>query len=78
VSENLIDMLVQNACFAADSIVLSSVNRNQTSAEMTRRVLQRALEMLIANNLIKITPVEDWPEYVVLDPPYTLPAPYVS
>lgn len=62
--------LVHNACFSADEVAMGFEG---TGAERTRAVIERALEALIANGLITMTPKKDWPEYYVPFPPYRPP-----
>lgn len=71
-SESTVDLLVQHACFAADRVALNLYQANITPAELTRREIKAALELLIGNGLITIVDPAAWPEYVVLDPPYNL------
>lgn len=67
----VIDLLVQHGCFAADSAAFCG--EGLTRAAITRKQLKAALEMLIGNGVLQITPLPEWPEYIVLDPPYKLP-----
>lgn len=73
--KNPLDLLVEHASSAADMVACVPVNRADTAAEMTRRQLRAALELLIGNGLIRVVPTDEWPEYVVMDPPYRLPGP---
>lgn len=43
--------------------------QGETPHEHTKRVVRAALRMLLANGLITVTPPEERPEWVVLDPP---------
>lgn len=69
---NELDLLVQHACFAADGVRWGARSQWTTEADLVRLQLKRALEMLIGNGLIQVVPAQDWPEYVVLDPPYKM------
>jgi hypothetical protein len=66
--KKLIDELVQNACFAADRVALTQ--SFGSPAEATRVKIHAALELLIGNGLIVVKPLEEWPLYIALDPPY--------
>ena len=59
--------LVRNACFAADRTAMLPW---RTDAAKTKAIIQEALMLLIGNRLITVVPREDWPEFIVLDPPY--------
>lgn len=61
------ERLIQNAVLAADSVAMQPHN---TSAAQTRAVVTRAVEFLIGNGLIIVRPEEDWPEWLVMDPPF--------
>lgn len=41
-----------------------------TDIQRTRLIVARALESLIANGLIRVAPLRDWPETYIRDPPY--------
>lgn len=62
--------LIRNACFSADSV---AIEFEGTTSKFTEAVVTRALEALIANGLISVTPLEEWPEYYMPDPPYVNP-----
>lgn len=62
--------LVRNACFSADSV---AVDFTGASLNLTRALVTRALEALLANGLISVTPLEEWPDYYIPDPPYVNP-----
>lgn len=66
----VMEWLVRNACMSADSV---AIGFQGTNAAKTRAVVQRALEALIANGQIAIKPLDEWPEYYVIDPPYKSP-----
>jgi hypothetical protein len=70
IEETVLDYLVQNACFSADSV---AVGFEGTPAQKTHAVITRALEALEANGLISITPLDDWPIAYAADPPYKNP-----
>lgn len=64
-----LDRLVSAVDFVADLVVVDGTFRSR--AEETRAVLHEALRCALGNGLIQITPVERWPEYLALTPPYT-------
>ncbi len=70
-SDEDLKALVEFASEAADRVALSCTM--MTAASRTRAQVQAALEMAIGNGLITITPRDQWPEWIVLDPPYRLP-----
>ena len=59
--------LTQQACFAADVVAMQA---HRAEAARTRAIVQRALEMLLANGLVTATPFDQWPEWTALDPPF--------
>jgi hypothetical protein len=76
----VLERLMNNAMFAADSEALKKgppsrirnpdgSQQGETPHERTTRVVRAALRMLLANGLITALPPEEWPEYVILDPP---------
>lgn len=64
--------LVQNGCFAADSVAMQY---HATNADRTRAIVERTLEALEANGMIKFVPEDEWPDFFVPDPPYGFPFP---
>jgi hypothetical protein len=71
-SEEL-EHLVSRAASAADMVAFTPEFQTMTGAEQCRAFLQRGLEALIANGLISVTPMDEWPEYFVSTPPYMHP-----
>lgn len=80
----LLDQVTRAGCFAADHEALQpglpsrvpnpdGSLQPETGAERTRRVLRAALRMLAANQIIRLAPVEEWPEYTALLPPPETP-----
>jgi hypothetical protein len=76
----LLDGLARHATRAADTEALKAAPRSripgpsglpqgETGHERTARVVRAAVRMLLANGLVAAVPVEDWPEYVVIDAP---------
>lgn len=59
--------LIQNAVLAADA---AAMEPHVTPADQTRAVVRRVIEFLVGNGLITITPEEDWPVWLVMDPPF--------
>ena len=70
--ERVFKLLVRNACFAGDRVAIRVAGLG-TGAERTELIIQEALKCLFANGLISAVPVEEWPAYVSVDPPYVLP-----
>jgi len=68
IPDDTLKNLVRNACLSADVV---AVGFQGTNAEKTRAILTRALEALEANGLIRVTPIEEWPHFYFLDPPYS-------
>lgn len=64
--------LIQHACIAADVVAMQPT---MVGADRTRAIITRALEALLNNGLIQVTPEDQWPQWFVIDPPYELPAP---
>lgn len=76
----VLDRLLHNAMFAAsgESMRPGPPSRipgpdgrpmGETPHEHTKRVVRAALRMLLANGLVQPVAAEEWPEWVVLDPP---------
>jgi hypothetical protein len=64
----LLDKLTRNGKLAADRVVIG-IGSNSTQSERTRIAVRAALRMLIANGIITVSPIEQWPNLVLLDPP---------
>jgi hypothetical protein len=62
--------LIQNAVLAADVV---AIGPHRTGAEKTRAVVTRAVEFLVGNGLITVVPQDEWPEWLVMDPPFRQP-----
>jgi hypothetical protein len=72
----LLNELERHGAGAADPVMIRF--SGGTPAERTRAAVRAALRMLLANGLVTAVPMEDWPAYVILDPPgptWTQPAP---
>lgn len=74
VSERGIDpetkaLLMQLACFSADEV---AIGFQGTQAARTAAVIERAIEALVANGVITVTPREQWGLLYAPYPPYTL------
>lgn len=67
------EWLLRNARLSADLVVFESGFRELTGAQQTSKIIERAVEALEANGLIKVLPPEEWPETYVPDPPYERP-----
>jgi hypothetical protein len=76
----LLDQLTHQAVFAADSEALrpgppsrirspDGSEQGETGHERTVRMVRATLRMLLANGLITVVAPENWPEWIVLDPP---------
>lgn len=59
--------LVRAATAAADFAAIGLVG---TRAERTSAIVTEALRCLLGNGLVTVLPVESWPAYLALDPPY--------
>lgn len=61
--------LLRHACDAGD---IAAMGNYDTEANRIRAVLQAGLEVLIKNGLVRVVPLEHWPEYVYPDgrPPF--------
>lgn len=58
-----LEHLVSRAASAADMVAFTPEFQMMTGAERARAFLRRGLEALIANELITVKPVDEWPEY---------------
>lgn len=67
IDHEVLTELVRNACFAGDRQAMLPW---RTEAARTRGIIQDALLLLIGNRLITVVPRDEWPEFIVLDPPY--------
>lgn len=61
------DDVLRHAVFAADAAAMQPHN---TEMSRTRAIVKAALECLEGNGIIQVTPQEDWPEWIAVDPPY--------
>ena len=61
---------VRNARFSADSVAMAD---HPTPAKKTEAIVRRTLEALLANGIIEIKPIDEWPPFYSIDPPYELP-----
>ena len=68
--QETLDRLVHCVILAADRAAIATPG---TRAKQTRAALTEALKCAISNGLITVTPPGDWPDYIVVDPPYRLP-----
>lgn len=68
---DLADM-VQNATLAADPV---AAGHPGTSPDATRAIVERAVGFLLGNGIIEVKPRAEWPEWLVLDPPFRTPGP---
>lgn len=59
--------VVHLGCLAADEVAIGFTG---TGAEKTRAIVERALEALLANGVIKIVPDEELPMFFAPFPPY--------
>ena len=67
-----LDRLLHMCMFAADRAAIEASRDPQTTPHMmTTAAVRAALELAVGNRLITITPLDDWPTYVSLDPPFT-------
>lgn len=64
-----IDALTRNATLAADSVAIGFIG---TGGEQTRAIVQRAIEFMVGNGLIEVKPQDEWPVWLVWDPPYRI------
>lgn len=63
--------VIHNAVLAADAV---AIRRDYpTEAARTRAVVARALEFAVGNGLVTVTPRDQWPEWLAMDPPFRLP-----
>lgn len=59
--------LVRMGSMAADVVAMEG---RGTDAELTRAIVEEALECLLGNRLIQIVPLNDWPDWTRIDRPY--------
>lgn len=76
----VLEQLLHNAMFAADGEAMKpgkpsrirnpdGSQQDETPHEHKTRIVRAALRMLLANGLVTASSPEDWPEWVVPDPP---------
>ena len=73
-SENqseLLSEVIRCAIFAADDAVIGETFR--TRADEIRAAVTAAFELAAGNGLIRLTPRDEWPEYIAMTPPYEQP-----
>jgi len=69
----LLDALTRDATLAADHVAISMLYTSATDADRIRATVRAALRFALANRLVVATPLADWPEWRVLDPPEDRP-----
>lgn len=69
VSRETLEAVTHKASFAADTVALELRGR-VTDATLTDKIIERALECLIGNNVIEILPQDQWDMWFKVDPPY--------
>lgn len=62
----LLDQLTRHGALSA---VETAIGFTGTPHQKTTACIRAALRALLANRLITAAPLEEWPEYVMLDPP---------
>lgn len=62
-----LESLVEVAAQSADAVAIRS---SLPKAHLTKAIVRRTLEVLLANGMIRTTPRASWPEFLALDPPY--------
>lgn len=62
--------VIQMGSIAADEVAMRA---HSTGSEKTRAIVERTLEALEANGIIKIVPEEERPEFFAPYPPYEGP-----
>lgn len=68
VTDDLLHEVVRMVVFAADNAVIGKAFR--TRAEETRAAVMEAFRCAMGNGVIRVTPRDEWPEYIALSPPY--------
>lgn len=63
----LLEILADHGASAAHIPVMNAAYA--TGAGRTLVAVRAALRVLLANGLITAVPMEDWPEYLLMDPP---------
>jgi len=58
------------ATYGAEAAAPTAVAGGVPSASTTSAIVRTALECLVGNGLVTVTPHGDWPDHVVLDRPY--------
>lgn len=61
--------LVRNACLSADPVAMHYMG---SESGRTQAIIARALNALEGNGLIRFVPREEWPEFYVAEPPYSI------
>lgn len=65
IGQETLEQLVRNASLAADSVAVEM--RGLPAAQVTRAVIRRSLDVLLAHGMIAITDPDTWPDWVELD-----------
>lgn len=69
ITEEQLDMLVQNTCFAADGAAMDERAKGVTNAQITRAVVRRTIEFLIGNDLVEFKSTGEG-TWMNIEPPY--------
>ena len=65
--EDLLRLILHAAHSASINAKMSG---DQIPASITRKAVTAAFECALGNGLISITPEDEWPEWIAVDPPY--------
>lgn len=70
IDTDLLKSLMRNVQLAYDVAAIDAINAGKTNAEVAKAAVREALLCAEGNGMITITPREQWPEWIVSDPPY--------
>ena len=69
VTNETIENLTRNACFAADNAAMGEIANGATQAQVIRRAVRRTIEFLVGNDLIEVKS-DGAGLWLQVDPPY--------
>ena len=76
-AESAFEALLHHVMFAADTASIDAKMRGgHTPHQITTMAVREALRCGLGNGLIAVTPREQWPEWIAVDPPYEPGAPW--
>jgi hypothetical protein len=75
--DDVFDALLHHVMFAADTASIDAKRHGgHTPHVITTLAVREALKCALGNGLITVTPRDQWPEWIAVDPPYEPGAPW--